>query len=459
MNIGYSKLVFFSVLLLFGCEKTIEKKDVDTIAEVNNEMTKYPSASGKVGYFICDDGSDTNDGKTPYTPWQTFERGMSEFNYLNAGESIHFCRGGMFTVVNVGKLFNQNCTAELPCSVSDYFPPNSESNERPVLFSPNGDTVFRFLDGGDSDQDGGYVLKNLILESNVAKKQAIFLYNDVDDLTIDNLKIDGFRIGVHSAGSKTQSAGSNGNNERIMLKNSEIINNSDQGWLGGCTDCAIESNTFDNNGYARAVFNHNIYFGAKSGQRNISISKNTLKNSTIVNGKCSGVSLVVHGTVNNIRIEDNLIQEKLDGVAAGCWGISVDPGYGSIEEKFENVVIKGNTIINTGNLGIGCASCVNVIIESNKIINSTGFYFTGIKVPAGKEDSVKTSNVKIKNNQINIFDINNGKKKLGINIKNTKGDLTFQDNKLFSNNSEFICISVDDEIYDDDNSCKFVSTP
>ena len=75
------------------------------------------------------------------------------------------------------------------------------------------------------------------------------------------------------------------------------------GWLGGCTDCLIENNYFENNGFKGAIFYHNIYISAKGFTgRNITVSNNTIKNSTRVDGKCQGTSFVVHGIIENLTI-------------------------------------------------------------------------------------------------------------------------------------------------------------
>jgi len=426
-----------------------------TTVKANNINTKL---FGSVNYYICDDGDDTNNGRSPDTPWKTFDKGIRHFSKLNAGDSIKFCRGGEFHLEDSIRIYNRKCLAEKPCTITDYLPSNLESGKRPIIISPTGGTIFNFMDGGYADPDGGYVVKNINLQATQAGKghgqPAIFLYNDVDDVTIENLKIEGFGIGIQSTGGSNPAPGSNIINERIVLKNSEIINNYNFGWLGGCSDCVIDSNVFDNNGFRRTILNHNIYFSGenKVGNSNVVISNNHLTKSAIVDGKCQGVSLVVHGVVENIRIENNLIQEEINKAHETCWGISVDPGWES-EERFENVVIKKNILINTGNVAIGCGSCVNVLIEDNMILHGQEFGISAIKIPAGTEDSVKSSGFTIRNNTIVL--LNTAYKNRAINIKPAViRDGGISNNSLYSTNKDDVCILLDNVEYKDTSSCQ-----
>jgi len=394
-------------------------------------------------YYVCDTGDDLNKGNSPHTPWRTYEKAMQQFNSLNAGESISFCRGGIFHAETLFWLFNTKCDAENVCRVGDYYDQDKVSIndlERPKIISVNGGIVFNFQNKGDARQDGGYLIENLILESAISSKAAMFLFNDVDDLTVRNVKIDGFKIGFQSAKSNTLAEGSNKYNERIVFENNVIVNNSGQGWLGGCSDCVINSNYFENNGFDKAVFDHNFYFSA-SDDHNVIIKNNTLKKSTNIDGICQGVSLVIHGRGANITIENNLVEEEVNKVKHGCWGIAVDPGYAWDGESFDNLIIRGNTVINTGNLGIGCASCTNVLVENNTIISHNDISFTAVKIPDRREDLVKSANIVIKNNKATLSS-SVGVYKLGFLIYPEDGSLSLNNNKVYSDYDDVDCAGL-----------------
>jgi Right handed beta helix region len=366
-------------------------------------------------YYVCDRGSNKNSGKLASEPWATFDYAMTKFGSLKAGDAILFCRTGTFTS-SFPRLFNPLCTAALPCTLADYVAPGTAAKSAPPVIQGNASGALNFQDGGKADADGGYVVKNLTLKG-VGTGRGIFIFNDVDYLTVDNVLVDSFAVGIHSAGANTPSAGADWSNDNLTIKNSIISNNGGQGFHGMCNNCLIDNNKFTNNGFLKAVYNHNLYVsGDKS--HDIVISNNTLTQSTMINGKCSGVSLVVHGVVNNLKIQGNTIIEDVGKVAQTCWGISVDPGYAT-EESFSKILISNNTVTNVGNVGIGCASCTDVRIVDNKISHAQDFGFAAIKLPVRAEDTVKSDNITITGNKIDLLDTNN-KGKAGVTAPEKK---------------------------------------
>jgi len=452
--IGVSAETFLANLVI--SEPIIEERAVAVLEPVVDPIAEEPSiavlepvvdpvvANTEGTYFVCDNGNDTNDGLSASTPWLTFEKAMGNFRYLKAGESINFCRGGIFYVDNAPTLTNYNCTADNQCRIGDYYAvvdSTSAGLERPKIISNNGLRLLSFVDGGNADQDGGYLVENLILENATASSYAgIFIFNDVDDLTVRNVKIDGFGKGISLQGTNTLNAGSNNQNERIIFENNQVINNSSQGFLGACTECEIRGNLFENNGYAKAVYDHNLYYTGHDAV-NVLIADNILRKSTNIDGLCQGVPLVVHGTVKNLIIENNLIEEEVNKVVEGCWGIAVDTGYSSIEESFEHVIIRGNTVKNVGGLGIGCSSCVDVLIENNSIINDNDMYFKGVVVPNRTEDTLKSSGIVLNNNQVIVSSASN-KRKIGFLIKPQDGNFTLFNNQLQTNYNEVTCAEL-----------------
>ncbi len=359
------------------------------------------SVSYSKNYYVCDStGNDDNDGLSESTAFKSYPKAISTFNKMFAGDSVLFCRGGNFPVEVDMRIYNNKCGASLSCTLSSY---GDESLPKPTLISQD-QIVLNFQNGGNAKPDGGYVVRGFNIVSNSpTKKNAVVLYNDVDDVILDDLHIEGFRIGVYSGGANSLDPLTNGINDRFVLKNSVIINNSSIGFFGGCQNCYIENNTFENNGFGQKILDHNIYLGwGGFPAEGVTIRNNTLYKSTHIDGKCQGVSLVAHGLFKDLTIEGNTIKEDVGKVSGYCWGISVDPGY-SKEEAFYNVLIKNNTLINVGNVGIGCASCEGVTIVDNTIIDEGNALKFGISVPVREEDSVKSKEVLIKNNRI-IFD-------------------------------------------------------
>ncbi|KJV05518.1 hypothetical protein [Methylocucumis oryzae] len=95
-------------------------------------------AAGAAQYYVCDTGSDSNDGLSPDTPIATASKAISIFNAISAGDSVLFCRGGKFTVANDLRIYNPNCQASNPCTLADYQPPSGQLPNLPVLTQTGG---------------------------------------------------------------------------------------------------------------------------------------------------------------------------------------------------------------------------------------------------------------------------------------------------------------------------------
>ncbi|MBN47232.1 MULTISPECIES: hypothetical protein [unclassified Methylophaga] len=367
-------------------------------------------------YYVCDNGNDSNDGRTEAKPFKSYEKAMDTFNKMNAGGSVLFCRGGKFIATQKKRLANFNCSADKVCTIGDY---GNSNLERPLIID-RVETGFNFQNGSDSRPDGGYHVKNVMLVAQTdGKGYGISFYNDVNDILIENVHVEGYRVGVSSRGGNKAAPGSGSNRQtdRLILRNSTIINNKSQGFQGGCNDCVIENNHFENNGFGRRILDHNIYISSASKDesisvKNILIRNNTLYRSTIINGKCEGVSLVVHGIVRNLTIENNTIKEDLGKVTQYCWGIGIDPGN-EMDESFVGLKIHKNTLLNVGNIGIGCSSCKDAVISDNMIIDEGDVLRTGIAIPSKPEDSLKSQNITISGNKIAL----NHDRSTGINVK------------------------------------------
>jgi len=350
----------------------------------------------------CVAGNDSNTGTSASAPWRSFEKARSQFASLRAGDRIEFCKGGRFTSTTTGKWVNPSCKAGTPCVVATYKAPWSSGDEgRPVIHSPTGQNGIDFTDGGNADHEEGYMFAGLELEGEKTDV-GYFFYNDIDSVTVCDTNVHDFGIGVQLDTSNTANAGADMINSDITITDSYFSNNGDQGFLGGNRNAIIQNNHFKNNGFNRAIFNHNIYIATNDGNgNNIIVRNNDLYQSAMINGKCAGTDLVGHGLLNGLLIERNTVHEDIGTVDDGCWGIGIEPGY-AISESFQNVTIRGNTVINVGNQSIGVASCQNCVIEDNVVVNQQNINDVAIAAPGGSEDSIdtKTDQITIRNNSI-----------------------------------------------------------
>lgn len=365
-------------------------------------------------YYVCDcasgaaincvEGNDTNNGTSINSPWRSINKVNSILNSLQAGDQILFAKGGAWVDASLTQIYNLNATASNPI-VFDSYTPSWNGTAKPILTESRPNTnLFNFADGGNADHDEGYTVRNLDLRGGGTGQWGIFAYNDVDYITLENLDISDFGIGVHSAGANTPNPGADAQNQHMSLLNLTIKNCADQGFLGGSDYLIIEGCLFQNNGFAQSILNHNIYV---SNGDHIRIRNNELYQSAVINGMADGVSLVVHGLHDDILIEGNFVHEDPGMVNGNAWGIAVDPGYATAE-GFTNLIIRGNLLINMYNIAIGVASAPGAIIENNVIINENAASLIGIAVPDRVRDAndLEMTNVKVRNNSIYMRNAN-----------------------------------------------------
>ncbi|WP_437530384.1 right-handed parallel beta-helix repeat-containing protein [Sorangium sp. So ce726] len=328
-------------------------------------------------YYICDcgegaaegcvAGDDANPGSQE-SPFKTYEKASITFNELPpGGGTVAFCRGGVFDVPMGQKWANSACKPEAPCVARDYDPDWSDNEELPLpVIKVAAGYGFDIEDGGNANTDGGYRFLNLDLRGN-PEKPGFFFYNDVDDVLICGVSIDGFSIGVQVAGQNTPDPDSDGRSTNIVVQNSSITNCPSQGYLGACDGCGVAYTRFENNGFGTAVLNHHIYFGSEKESFGMFAVGNDLYRNTLVNGSCAATSLVVHGMFTDLLIEGNTVREDKGKADLGCWGITADPGHTSAE-FFSGLVMRNNTVINMGGVSIGVTACQNCLIENNLVI-------------------------------------------------------------------------------------------
>ena len=350
----------------------------------------------------CVAGSDSNNGTSVDTPWKTTTKVASMIGKLAAGDEVRFARGASFANARM-YVFNLQSRAAKPLIFDSYKPKWGTGTQKPILTAPTGTGVFNFEDSGNADHDEGYVIRNLDLRGQGAGT-AIFIYNDADYITLDSLEISNFSIGIECSNSNAPNPGSDGKNDYITVRNSNIHDNKSQGYLGGCNHVLVENNRFDNNGFGGPLMNrnHNVYISGNS--VDIVVRGNTLTRSAVSGGVCQGVPLVVHDTQVGLVIENNVIDEST-GAGNGCYGIQVNPGYPGIAESFRGTVIRGNKVINAGGVGIALGSCPDCVVENNFMIHDAPGSFVGVGMPAENIEvgvDAADDNLTVRNNSIYI---------------------------------------------------------
>lgn len=349
----------------------------------------------------CVPGNDANNGTSIATPWKTVAKASAMIGSLKPSDEVRFARGASFINAQL-YMYNTASRAATPIVIDSYKPTWGTGTQKPILTAAAGATLVSFTDSGNADHDEGYTVRNLDLRGS-GSGTGVFIYNDADYITMENLDISNFDIGIECSASNPANPGSDGQNDYITLRNSKITNNTAQGYLGACNHVLVENNRFDNNGYkGLLVRNHNIYIGGKS--TFVTVRGNILTRSAVGSGVCQGVPLVAHNNHTGLVIENNVIDEST-GAGGGCYGIQVNPGNPGIAESFKGTIIRNNKVINVGSNGISIGACPDCVVENNLIVQEMNRTFIGIQMPAENIEvgvDAADTNITVRNNSIYI---------------------------------------------------------
>ena len=323
----------------------------------------------------CVPGDNRNAGTDPAAP----KRNLHGFdaNAVPAGTRLLFARGGAWSHATL-VLENLQATPERPLVIDAY-----GSGSAPLWRTVQGNAI-DFGGWQNTSNDGGYTIRNLRLDGLGSATWGLWLRDNVRHVTVENLEITGFAIGIHSQSGTPHGV------SHVSIRNSRIALNRDIGLLASFDEALIENNVFERNNFSGSVFRHAIYLG--SGQResrNVTIRGNTLRNNSIcrdaalcpgkrpVTGACDGGNLTVHGRWTRVLIENNRIEQPAS--SPGCYGISITAGYDS-PEWFRDFVVRGNVLINLGACSVCASAAPGILVEGNTIINRQENAHTGIAI-------------------------------------------------------------------------------
>jgi hypothetical protein len=342
--------------------------------------------TGTVYYYCdCQAGADPacvagSDANSSYNcsaahPCQSYQAAMSRFGSMNAGDTVAFCRGGVWTsFANASSLRNSACprdsfTDSGYCDVRDYVPSwGSQSTARPRFNTGN----YGGLSADGGTQYGGYRIWNLDIEmgNRTNSGPAGISVFDASNIDICNTKVAGGATGM-----VIQRIADYPRN--ITIRNSEIRDNGTQGVIGGAFNWTIDSNVLVNNGDQLLEANpgqaHTMYlYGGSSGAptTGLRVTNNYIHTDPDgVNGygQCRGVMLIVREYQDDVVVENNNISGS---GPFGCGGLYFSESAATA--GFHHAHVRRNRITwgdgTTMIMGIGqCQNCeiTDNIIESN----------------------------------------------------------------------------------------------
>jgi hypothetical protein len=353
------------------------------------------ATAGPVYYFSdcqsgatagCVAGNDSNSGTNPLAPRRTLA-GMN-LDALPAGSQLLFARGGVWNDFGL-IISNPNVTAAQPLVISSY-PTAWGGATRPTLRVGRLTMAFVFGWYQETQNDGGYLIRGLKLDGLGSGTSGIFIGNNVHDVLLEDLDVSGFHVGVQSQQNGTEPT-------QYTLRNSNIHHNSGMGLLGDGRGVVIENNLFEANNFSGSGLNHAIYLGGHG--RNGIVRNNRFVRNSVVNGRCTGGNVTVHGQWDGLLIEGNSIEQ--DASDLGCYGVSVNAAYDT-PEYFRDLVVRNNRIVNLGGCAVCLTSAPGAVVENNLIVNTQATYHLGVVIPdrpAGPGDAADGGAI-IRNNTI-----------------------------------------------------------
>lgn len=318
-------------------------------APAPGSLTLYFSDCAAGAVAGCAPGNNANPG-TEAQPKRDLANTV--ISNLPAGTQLLFKRGGAWAHrVNV---MNTRATAAQPLVFGAY-----GTGPRPIWQTTSGVGVQLGGNWSDSEPDGHYVFRGISFRgtNNGSDPWGFWLVSTLTDVTLQDVEITGYGLGIHSS---NQNRSVNG----IRVVDSHFRQIVSMGWLGSVEQSVIENNLFESINFSGSFMNHAIYLGG--GRDNVIRGNRFLRNSQ-VNGQCVGGNVTAHGMIDGLLIEGNRIE--VDRAGETCGGINIIPGYAYVE-RFDRVVVRGNTGVNLGQ----CLVCVNsapgILIENNRHIQT-----------------------------------------------------------------------------------------
>jgi len=404
-----ANVILFGIIISFqNCSSQYKSKENSSVlaSQINTDNTidivmggPYPSSTlGTVYYFVdCGEGAsldctknignDSNPGTNANQPFKTSVQFQQVFNDAKPGDQILFAQCGAWSSMQT-TLYNTysaidnehllNMTAN-PVIIGSYRPIWCQTGVRPILQGTTGlDIVMNFTTGSSGKPNGGFILRDLLFQgAGYYNNSALNFLRWPRNVMIDNLIINNFGGGGITCGGQP----AYGYPDHITIRNSKISNSGKLG-LGffGCNNVLIENNKFDNNGFDDGVLssqpinqNHQLYIsGTDANDGSITtgvvVRGNKFTNSSMKDGRCQSTVIVGHDVASDWLIENNVIYQPINSNAGGCWGIGFSPANGGYMEGMDRLIIRGNTLINVGNVGVQLAACRNCAIENNILI-------------------------------------------------------------------------------------------
>ncbi len=384
-----------TLLLALGSLAEVRAQSIVHLCDCDTTGPVQPHAA-------CIAGADQNSG-TAAQPKRTLAGSGVNPSSAPGGSEIRYCEGGAWNHATIFIENNPNTDAANPLSFTSYAPPTGAAGQPALNINTDSPAVV-FCCFQDTVYDGGYAFRNLRFQgpgANSRNAGLFFVSAYVTDVSFDNVRVEGFAIGVQGATERTGNPGSS--LRRVTVTNSLIARNHAMGLLIAGDDLRIEGNLIEANNFSGSSFNHGLYIGASRSASRVTVRNNRFVDNSLVGGRCEGGNLTVHGQTDQLLIEHNLI--AVPQATGGCYGISLtDGGVDYVDfptggpEFNRRLVVRSNTIVNVGQNFLTVQSAVAPIIENNRLISTTATSAYGIVVENGGAEDEPGNAARIRNN-------------------------------------------------------------
>jgi hypothetical protein len=197
----YKKLSILIILLITSSQAfSVYRKSPDGIAI---RLGAGDTSMYSTVYYICPDGSNANAGTSVDAPKKSVfsdANGTGAWDLLNtlpANGALAFCRGGVFPANAHAVVINYNAKAETPITIRDY--QKTTGSQEPPLFLLTGTAprLFNFEDSGGANTEEGVILTNFeVTHSSKGKGSLLRTYNDIDNLSVINVRCYGLGLAI-----------------------------------------------------------------------------------------------------------------------------------------------------------------------------------------------------------------------------------------------------------------------
>jgi len=375
-----------------------------TIESVAAAWAAEPMRAGTVHYFCdcgtgasgsCVAGNNTNAGTSAAAPQQTLAIAVSTLNSMPSGDTVALCKGGAFNALNGFNITRSTCAAGTTCvDLREYSPTTFVGTAKPIINNAVGADVTLFTFNGNR---GGVRFLNLkMVGDNGAlgnRNRGFFFYNGAHDVTLGNLDMDDFDVGLYNAGGNTGFV----TTTNIKLTGNRFTNIRTFGFLGAGVNADISYNYWDGSG-SSTVLDHAIYLAGAVPVTNIQVVGNYVRGQ--YGPTCLGVPVVAHVAVDGLLVSNNVVEIDAAAATGGCWGIAFNNMTNETAALYHrNARFSGNTVVNGGNAGLTITTCPDCIIENNLIIQNWPYAYelNGIKIPSRAARTVEAADVNTRN--------------------------------------------------------------